>query len=328
MDKDILAEDGMVSIVVPVYNCEAYLPDCVQSILGQTYDNIELLLVDDGSTDQSGRLCDQYSDNSRVQVFHQDNAGVSCARNFGIAAASGTYIMFVDGDDTIEETMVETLVRALHEAEADCAFCGLVHDHADDSRCFPEHSIKKVTDGREAVREVLINYIATAGPVCKLFRKDLLLTEGKAGSFPVDLTIGEDAVAVVGALQRAGKVAFDTKPLYHYNHREESLMSSPYSERDNDLITAYERIGEALMGQGLEKEIIFRQIWAHFHVYDKMIRSGCPDLAGEKKLLRWFRGHIVTILKNPYVGRMRKLSMCMLFINKRLYRGIIRRRSL
>lgn len=312
-----------VSIIVPVYNCEQYLDGCIQSILGQTYQNIELLLIDDGATDGSSEICDHYGNCEGVQVIHQKNAGVSCARNTGIVRSSGQYIMFVDSDDTIERNMVEILVQSLQKEKADCAFCGLIHDYPDHSRNFPEQPVQKVTDGRGAVREVLINYIAIAGPVCKLFRRDLLETEEDTGIFPADLTIGEDAAAVVQALQGAERVVFDTRPLYHYNHREQSLMSAKYSERDRDLIEAYERIAGYLAGQQLEDEVMFRRIWAHFHVYDKMILSGNCVQAGEKELVRWLRSHFPTILRNPYVGKMRKISLCALVISKKLYHKII-----
>ena len=316
-----------VSIVVPVYNCEMFLPMCIQSILGQTYENIELLLVDDGAADRSGKICDQYADNEKVRVFHQKNAGVSCARNRGIAEAEGEYILFVDSDDTIEKEMVETLVQAVQKEEADCAFCGLTHDYPDHSRNFPEQPVQKVTDGRDAIREILINQIATAGPVCKMFHRSLLTSDGGNGIFPADLTIGEDAMAMTDTLLRAERVAFDTKPLYHYNHRDDSLMTSSYSERDNDLITAYERIGQRLEGQGLEKETVFRRIWAHFQVYDKMIRSDHYDSVREKEIISWLRRRFFTVLGSPYVGKMRKVSMCMLLLNKHLYRGIVRCRG-
>lgn len=319
-----MREEVKVSIVVPVYDCEEYLEACISSILGQTYQNIELLLIDDGSSDGSGRICDAYGDREKVFVYHKENEGVSRARNDGIARSSGDCIMFVDSDDTIEKTMVETLIRALLDTGADCSFCGLVHDYPDHSRNFPERPVYRLTDGEGAIREILMNYIAIAGPVCKLFRRNLLETGDGTGIFPEDLTIGEDAVAVTEALCRAEITVFDTKPLYHYNHREQSLMSSSYSERDWDLIKAYKRIYERLAGHDLAKEAMFRQIWAHFHVYDKMILSGQYDAGGEQEILSWLRHHYKEIMKNPYVGKMRKVSMCMLKINKYLYQRIIR----
>lgn len=324
-----MKETVKVSIVVPVYNCENYLEACIQSILEQTYKNFELLLIDDGSSDGSGKICDAFENHEKVSVYHKKNEGVSRARNEGISRSTGDCIMFVDSDDTIEKNMVETLVRSLLKANADCSFCGLIHDYPEHShsRTFPEMIIRRRTTGEGAIREILMNYIAIAGPVCKLFRRELLETKDGKGIFPEDLTIGEDAVAVVDALCKAKLASFDTAPLYHYNHREQSLMSSSYSERDGDLIKAYERIYERLAGWNLENEAMFRRIWAHFHVYDKMICSGQYDKPREQEIVSWLRCHFKIVMKNPYVGKMRKISMCMLKINKKLYRRLIRLRN-
>lgn len=114
-----------ISIIVPVYNVQAYLRQCVDSILAQTYTNLEVILVDDGSTDSSGKICDEYRRlDNRVKVIHQENQGVSVARNAGMAASTGSYIGFVDGDDIVDPHFVEYLKRAMDEHGADIAYCG------------------------------------------------------------------------------------------------------------------------------------------------------------------------------------------------------------
>jgi glycosyltransferase involved in cell wall biosynthesis len=114
----------LVSIIVPVYNSEAYIGKCVTSILGQSYENIEVLLINDGSTDGSGRLCDEYAEkDKRIKVIHQTNSGPSAARNKGISLATGDYIQFVDGDDAIEPLMTETMVESIGEKH-ELVICG------------------------------------------------------------------------------------------------------------------------------------------------------------------------------------------------------------
>ena len=103
---------SFVDVIVPVYNTEKYLPKCIESILAQTYKNIELILVDDGSLDDSGRICDEYAaQDSRIQVIHKENGGVSKARNSGIDKAKGEWLLFVDSDDWVEEKYVETFLK-------------------------------------------------------------------------------------------------------------------------------------------------------------------------------------------------------------------------
>ena len=114
----------LVSIIVPVYNLEKYIEKCVRSLLQQTYTNVEIILVDDGSRDESGEICDRLaSEDSRIKVIHKENGGLSSARNCGIENATGEYIMFVDGDDFISELMVEKLYVALKDNCADISVC-------------------------------------------------------------------------------------------------------------------------------------------------------------------------------------------------------------
>ena len=116
----------MVSIIVPIYNVEQYISKCIESILAQTYRDFELILVDDGSTDMCGKICDEYAkQDSRVHVIHQENKGVSAARNAGISLAKGEYIMFVDSDDFITENMLEKMHDCIAESGSDIAICGI-----------------------------------------------------------------------------------------------------------------------------------------------------------------------------------------------------------
>lgn len=130
----------MVSIIVPVYNAEQYLMDCVRSLIGQTYEKIEIILIDDGSTDRSSEMCDMCIGlDARIKVYHQKNKGVSSARNFGIDVASGDFVCFVDADDLIHPTMIEALLEGVIKGNADIAACGYIA--VDDRKGFIEDSI-------------------------------------------------------------------------------------------------------------------------------------------------------------------------------------------
>lgn len=120
-----------VSVIVPVYNVEKYLARCVDSITSQTYENLDIILVDDGSTDNSGRICGEYAKkDTRIRVIHQKNKGASAARNCGITAASGNYIGFIDSDDWIDKDMYELLVNTAIEHHADIVRCDTYHKQA------------------------------------------------------------------------------------------------------------------------------------------------------------------------------------------------------
>ena len=121
-----------ISIILPVYNCEAYLHRCIGAILGQTEQNLELILVDDGSTDSSGTICDRYAaEDARVRVIHKQNAGVSAARNAGLETAEGAFIAFADGDDWPEPEMYERLLEAQRRAGSDLIYCGFRRVYSD-----------------------------------------------------------------------------------------------------------------------------------------------------------------------------------------------------
>ena len=116
-----------LSIIVPVYNVEKYLEDCVESLLNQTYQNYEIILVDDGSTDTSGQICDEYSGDSRIHVIHKANEGAGAARNTGIEIATGDYITFIDSDDYIAGCYLERMVQTAEQTGSDIVQCGYLY---------------------------------------------------------------------------------------------------------------------------------------------------------------------------------------------------------
>ena len=128
MGQKVSLQD-LISVIVPVYNTEKYLDRCIQSVLAQTYTNWELLLIDDGSTDSSGTICDQYAaEDNRIRVFHKENGGVSSARNLGLDNAKGEWITFVDSDDWVEPSMLKELLAIALDNDADYVYCDLLFD--------------------------------------------------------------------------------------------------------------------------------------------------------------------------------------------------------
>ena len=142
-----------ISVIVPIYNTERYLSECIDSIIRQTYRNLEIILVDDGSTDKSFTICNNYAMlDERIQVVHQANQGVSAARNNGLSRASGDLISFVDSDDTLDDDMYELLVRVIEEYNADIVHCGYKHIVGEEVRLV--HDTRKIImqDNTEALR--------------------------------------------------------------------------------------------------------------------------------------------------------------------------------
>lgn len=221
-------EDDVVSIIVPVYNVERFLVQCIESILKQTYQQIEVLLVDDGSTDNSGVICDKYAEKDmRVKVIHQMNMGLSGARNTGIASASGKWISIVDGDDWLDRDAIEKLVSGVEE-ESDCdVYIGSFYasypkqEHADSF--FNQKRIVFTHDNMQLLQMsgLVMTSISKKKTVmnvgvtwARLYRTEFL--KKNKLSFRVGLKRMQDATFHLYAYEYASKVVFVDIPIYHY----------------------------------------------------------------------------------------------------------------
>lgn len=224
----------LVSVIVPVYRVEGYLRRCVDSILGQTLTDIELILVDDGSPDNCGQICDAYAARDRrVKVVHKENGGLSDARNTGLDIASGEFIGFVDGDDYIEEDMYERLLHACRTHDSRLSMCGRYD--VKDGLVSPSFSFDSVQvwTAKEATARLLIWGGIDSSACDKLFSRQLF----SQIRFPVG-RYNEDIFVMVKILQAADKVAHIGKCKYFYCHRPGSITSERFSKRKMDLLDA------------------------------------------------------------------------------------------
>ena len=222
----------LISVIVPVYKAEEYLDKCVQSIRNQTYENLEIILVDDGSPDRCGEMCDAYAqEDSRIRVFHKENGGQSSARNLGLDNMTGQYVGFVDSDDWIEPDMYAHLYGLMAEHNAQIACCGVQKDFSNGSvayfnPAYPQERDVRVYDKMQALEETLKNARITYSPCDKLYHRDvftgLRMTEGK---------IFEDMEILPKWVERADRVVYDPTPKYHYIMTESSTIRGAYNLR-------------------------------------------------------------------------------------------------
>lgn len=218
-----------VSIVVPVYNAEEYLKKCIDSILEQTYTNMEIILVDDGSKDASGRICDEYAQkDGRVRVIHKENGGSNSARLAGAKAAQGDYISFVDSDDWIEPVMIEEMMEAVSREKADIVTSGMYIEHPKKSWVWRNGLPEGVYKG-SALQNFYSKMIFAApdthgiilGMVCKIYRKKLLLENLE--KIDPRIYYGEDAACVFLCCLDAECIVLQDACWYHYVQRETSV---------------------------------------------------------------------------------------------------------
>ena len=219
----------LISVIVPIYKVEKYLNNCVESIQNQTYKNLEIILVDDGSPDSCPELCDKFAEeDERIKVVHKVNGGLSDARNAGIEVATGTYITFVDSDDFLLEDMIETLYYLSEEYDADFVMCGKMDCGDDDiiGTIVPKSgpSKIKVFEGREKMTAYLkTNQIETTA--WKKLYKSYLLDEIR---FPKG-KLHEDAFTTYKLVDAAGKILVTNKVGYVYRNNPQSIMNSGFS---------------------------------------------------------------------------------------------------
>ncbi len=209
----------LISVIVPVYNVEKYLPRCIESILRQTYPYFELILVNDGSPDKSGKICDKYAKkDERIKVIHKENGGVSSARNAGLDCACGEYISFIDSDDWIREDYLEKLLAPMLQYDVQMVFGGM------ESRDIERVPLKTKMEeelidihmwGVKKLREFFFKKDTLSGPVCKLFLKSCLNENGLR--FNERIALNEDAIFLLEYWSMVNKIYIINDCLYYYN---------------------------------------------------------------------------------------------------------------
>ena len=303
-------QENLISIIVPVYNVSKYLRHCVDSLLRQTYENIEILLVDDGSTDDSGELCDQFmeSDN-RIRVIHQKNQGVSVARNEGLRQARGSWVMFVDSDDWVEPEICETLLDRALKSNCDICGCDLlkeVEGERPQIQAVYKHDVliqkpemeslvatllHKNIEGTHYNRSVMNGHSciqALLGPYCKLYRKDIV----DGIEFPQHIQYAEDTLFVLRVMIGASSVAWVNQALYHYRFWPMSLVNKYDKRRAEDCVSLDRATLEYIKGAYGEKEELlnafaygcFLRATRLFHYYARKTKK--REFASICKLLK------------------------------------------
>lgn len=223
-----------ISVIVPIYNVEEYLPECIQSIQNQTYTNLEILLIDDGSTDLSGEICERYAQSdARIIVIHKLNGGTSEARNFGLDAATGDYIGFVDSDDYIDPCMYETMLLACKNSEKMISCCGRYKVKRDHLVPVFVLEASEVWDSETAIANLLTWQNLDSSMCDKLFSASCF----SSLRFPLGKVV-EDVYLVSDLLHVHNGIVHVGKPFYYYRLREGSKTNEIFSPKRFDLVDA------------------------------------------------------------------------------------------
>lgn len=317
----------LISVIIPVYNIEKYLERCVDSVCNQTYQNIEVLLVDDGSTDSSGKLCEQLAQkDDRIKVFHKENGGSSSARNLGLSNAKGEYVGFVDSDDYISEDMYELLYEAAVEYSTDIVQVG--RDEMDEAGnklpniCEPPKE-REVIASENFLREMLMHR-GDCSFCTKLVRRELLAGEG----FPVG-ELNEDFKLMVQLLQKTKCVVSLPQQTYHVFYR---IGSNTRKESKDNFSRVYgDCVNNADMVEKLVKskfqdlqEVAFR--FGMFQRLEYLLHIPVSQMTKEKQqyveICKYVRQNCVKAWKNPFLTMKNKIYLTLFAVAPKTIRVV------
>lgn len=212
-----------VSIIVPIYRVEKYVSKCIESIINQTYSNWELLLIDDGSPDNSGKICDEYAQkDNRIKVIHKENYGVSSARNSGLDIAQGEYVMFVDSDDWISKDCLEVCVNEIKNNKLDALQFGSISIYKDKEILYVKNSTKTLS-GEEYIKNNNFNVTVWGG----IYKKNII--EKFSLRFSTQLKLAEDQIFILSYLKHVNRIKYINKAMYYYFQRSDSAIHTAKS---------------------------------------------------------------------------------------------------
>lgn len=261
-------KEDLISIIIPVYNVEKYLDKCIESIINQTYNNIEIILVDDGSTDNSGKICDKYREkDNRIKVIHKENGGLSDARNHGLDIAKGKYVTFIDSDDFINEKFCEILLTNLKNNNSDISCCKM-REFSDNYTIINENDnrtdlIIKHCNKIEALTKVLYQIEMDSSVCNKLFKIQLF----KDIEFPKGRYF-EDLATIYKIILKSNNVTYTNERLYYYYQRKTSILHSGNEKKIEDLIITIEELNKKLNTiEELREPLNARIMNAFFYVH-------------------------------------------------------------
>lgn len=292
-----------ISIIIPVYNTEAYLPRCIESVIGQTFADWDMLLVDDGSEDGSGSICDRYAaQDERIRVIHNRNQGPAASREAGMQHTDGGLVMFADSDDWLDARMLQEMLRQMEESGAGMVCC-LYQDIKENGNAIHPYHFEEVYidcgNAQESMYQIHHTRYLTGAPWGKLYRRELF--EGI--DFCKNVTIGEDYAMVVQLAEKAGRVRILSQELYFRSVRKESISHGGYTERHRQAFDHYMRLRLRLIKDypQIRSDIIAYHTEYEMAVITAMCRNDRYDREVIGKLTHDLRANMKNTLTHPVI---------------------------
>lgn len=314
-----------ISVIIPIYNVENYLEKCIESVINQTYKNLEIILVNDGSTDGCKEICDRYkASDKRIKVIHKKNGGISDARNWGIDNATGDYIAFLDSDDWIDLGLYENLYNNIIKEKCDISMCNYKRTY--DNKSNLKHSDKKVIyTNHEILKELYTDkQILIVVVWNKLFKKELF----NSFRFPVG-KIHEDEYLIPSVLYKANKIVYLEKELIYYRITPNSIMNSKFNENRLfylDILDMRNTFYEDNKLWKLRKLNSYCQIDVLMDYYFRIKRI---ESNNKNKLLFKIKIYLLNVIKksNKYINKKDILRIIIFIFSPTFYKNIIKSSS-
>ena len=299
----------LVSVIIPVYNVKRYLRQSIDSVLAQTYHHIEIVVVDDGSTDGSGEICDEFKQDPRVKVYHKENGGISSARNFGLERATGSYIAFLDSDDWMEPNAIQRFAAVAEQCNADIVISRFYEEYVDGP-----HPVSAASMGDQTVilegKAILQNYICRKNMGNYVWNKIYRAELFNGIRFPEGMCF-EDMAVMYKLMEKAQKAVCIPDYLHHYLQRKGSIVNSPSARKLTDYWIVNLEKYDALMS----KDDTFRtslvsgcvsavgRMWCWYYAFTPEERDQVKDIVNDMQVFS--KEHIREVLRGPYSKAMK-----------------------
>lgn len=306
-----MEEKPLISILLPIYNVEKFLPKCLNSILCQTYEKLEIILVDDGSPDNCATICDEYAKkDSRIKVIHQENMDVSGARNTALKAAKGNFITFVDPDDYVDKEYIKYLYEILKKNNCDISTCGETFVYEDGTlKSHHEEEKCEIYTSYEALELMLYQKKVNNSPCGKLYKRELF----KNIWYPLGKRY-EDLGTTYKLFLNARNIAVGNKPYYYYFQSVNSIVRSTFNTKTLDIIEMAEQMERDILKiyPEFQSALQSRVLNAHFFIIRQLPKKKFPS--EYKKSKEYIKKNRFKVLKNPKVRLKTKLGILISYL--------------
>ena len=301
--------EELISVVVPVYNVEKYIDKCINSIINQTYKNLEIILVDDGSPDNCGNICDEYAKkDNRIIVIHKENGGLSDARNTGIEVSKGKYITFIDSDDYISDNYVSFLYNLIIEYKADISI-GKHYVLYENGEINTATGKKYELEPKQALEMMLYGDDLDVSAWAKLYKKELFETV----RYPKG-RLFEDAATTYKLIDLSKKIIFHSEPIYYYIMRSDSISNKSFNDKKMDLITSTNEMSGYISDkyEDLKKACDRRLMYSYLSTLTQLAKSdvSTPNYNKYKnELMNYIKTNRKKVLKDPKIPKRDRVAL-------------------